>query len=266
MEFVVASAELARLIRLTPDVPLCPVEDYRWPLLLPGDDWAEKPVEELVRFALGQRPDVAENQAAVQAAVERLRAAKFRPFVPTLAVGYGYAGFGGGPIVVGKDKNGKDVALNTAIDRFGPRADLDAGLYWRVQNMGLGNHADVREQRAVTEQAALRRMQIEDRVAAQVVQGRELVVYNRERVQTAGSALFDARGELKGPVFENLRLSFETLKGGGDRRPREVLDAVRALNDLLEAYLQAATEYDRARLRLTTSLGLPPQALSQPGP
>jgi outer membrane protein TolC len=266
LEFLVASAELARLVRLPADVPLCPAEDYRWPLLVAGDDWAEKPIEELVRFALSTRPDIAENQAAVQAAVDRLKEAAFRPLLPTLAVSYGYGGFGGGPIIFSKDNKGKEFDSHAEIERFGPRADLDAGVYWRLQNMGVGNHAEVREQRAMKEQLALHRIQTQDRVAAQVVQGRETVLGNRERVQITGSSLFDAKGDLKGPVFENLRLSFETLKGGGDRRPREVLDAVRALNDLLESYVQAVTEYDRSRLRLTTALGLPPQLLVPAAP
>jgi len=38
-----------------------------------------------------------------------------------------------------------------------------------------------------------------------------------------------------------------------------VLDSIRGLNDVLEAYGQAVTDYERARFRLLIALGLPPQ-------
>ena len=77
-EFRVAMAELARLVRLDPTIPLWPVEDFRYPMELPGAGLAETPLEELVRVALNNRPELAENQALVRAAVERVRTARFR--------------------------------------------------------------------------------------------------------------------------------------------------------------------------------------------
>jgi len=40
-----------------------------------------------------------------------------------------------------------------------------------------------------------------------------------------------------------------------------VLDAIRGLNDTLESYGQALTDYERARFRLLIALGLPPQEI-----
>jgi hypothetical protein len=57
-----------------------------------------------------------------------------------------------------------------------------------------------------------------------------------------------------------MRLNFERIRGG-EGRPLEVLDSIRSLSDLLEAYLQAVTEFERARVRLVIVLGLPPLAL-----
>ena len=47
-------------------------------------------------------------------------AAAFRPLLPTLAVSYGYGDFGGGPIIFGKDKKGKDNPFNEFGSLFTP--------------------------------------------------------------------------------------------------------------------------------------------------
>src|ERR1019366_4950614 len=60
-EMRVAVAELARLLRLEPSAPLWPLEDFRVPLELPGA-WYDMPLEDLVRIALLNRPELAENQ------------------------------------------------------------------------------------------------------------------------------------------------------------------------------------------------------------
>src|SRR5260370_6094611 len=96
-ELVFASAELARLLRLDPAIPLWPVEDFRYPMPLPGQQYLQTPVEELVREALNNRPELAENQALVRAAVERVRTAKYRPCLPNLVLHYNWGDFGGSP-------------------------------------------------------------------------------------------------------------------------------------------------------------------------
>ena len=45
-----------------------------------------------------------------------------------------------------------------------------------------------------------------------------------------------------------------------------LIDSVRRLSDVLESYGQAVTEYERARFRLLIALGLPPEAILDPGP
>src|SRR5207245_7007570 len=89
-DWYLATAELARLLRLDPETPLEPVEDFRYPLTLPGEEWSYRPLDELVTIALMNRPELAENRAFVQAAVECVRAAKWRPFLPNLAVNYAW--------------------------------------------------------------------------------------------------------------------------------------------------------------------------------
>ena len=47
-------------------------------------------------------------------------------------------------------------------------------------------------------------------------------------------------------------------------RPLEVLDSIRSLSDLLDAYGQSCTDYERARFRLLVALGIPPAELTAP--
>lgn len=255
-EFLVASAELARLLRLDPATPLWPAEDFRSPVPLPGTEWLDRPVEDLVGFALNNRPELAENQALVRAALDRVKAAQYRPLLPNVSVGYSWGDFGGGPDPAPKGGFGP----SGRILHFNTRSDFDVSLVWRLQNMGLGNRAEVREQEALRQQAVLRGLQVQDRVVAQVVQTREQVLDWRRRLDVTRSALLDAEGRPAGPVFRSLRLNFERIRAA-EGRPLEVLDSIRGLNDLLEAYGQATTDYERARFRLLVVLGLPAQAI-----
>jgi outer membrane protein TolC len=269
-ELRVAVAELARLLRLDPTLPLWPLEDFRVPLELPepGED---QPEEALVRLALNNRPELAENQALVRAAVERVRTAQWRPWLPNLVLNYNWGDFGGGPdlnpaIVTPATKT--SPAKVTAQPGFGPsgqlhhvspRDDFDVTLLWRLQNLGLGNLAEIREQESLARQIRLHQIQLQDRVAAEVVQTLEQVKGWKERVAVTRSALFDSAGKPNGPVFEGIRLNFDRVREVQTARPLEVLDSIRGLNDLLDAYGQAVTDYERARFRLMIVVGLSPE-------
>jgi len=119
------------------------------------------------------------------------------------------------------------------------------------------------EQQALQREAVLRQLQVRDLVVTQVIQAYAQVQARRRRMEVTRSALFDADGAPKGPVFLSLRLNFERIRGVEKTRPLEVLDSIRGLNDSLEAYGQALSDYDRARFRLLVALGLP--ALPAPG-
>jgi outer membrane protein TolC len=257
-----AMAELSRLLHLDPTVILWPLEDFRVPLPIPGDDWAASDLPTLAQAALNNRPDMAEARALVGAALARVRAAQWRPLLPNLAVTYNWGGFGGGPEIIAT-KPTVIFGHSGSINDFGVRDDLNISVFWRLQNMGLGNKAEVREQKALHDQAVLHQLQAADRVVAQVVQAQEQVRRGRERLAITRYSLFDASGAPTGPVYRSLRLNFLRIKRG-EGRPLEVLDAVRSLSDLLDAYATDMTDYERARFRLLNALGMPPQALIDP--
>jgi outer membrane protein TolC len=260
----VAIAELARLLHQDPTVILWPLEDFRVALPVPGDGWFVVPLPELVAAALNNRPEIAENRALVEAAVARTRAAVWRPLLPTAAVSYSAGGFGGGPPIVGVNAKGSNIfGLSGQIANFGSRADFDAGLVWQLRNLGFGNLAEVRELRAARDRFAFRELQVTDAVVAQVVQAQEQVQRTRERLEISRAALFDEAGRPTGPVYRSLRLNFLRILGGGGL-PLEVLDSIRSLSDLLDAYSTAMTDFERARFRLLIALGLPAPGILDP--
>jgi outer membrane protein TolC len=274
-DFLVASAELARLLRIDPHTTLVPVEDFRVAMPLPADRWADYTDEQLLEVALASRPELAENRALVQLALDRVRQAKWRPWLPNLTVTYNWGDFGGAPdanppvIKPPTTKGGSPTVVTVPgfgsegdLRHFNTRTDLDLALFWRFQNMGFGDVAAVRANQALYRQAELRRLQVYEKVVTEVVQAQESVRGWRERLKILSRSLFDAKGNPTGPVFQSLRLNFERIRNVPGSRPLEVLDSIRGLNDLLDAYGQAATEYERARFRLMTALGVPSLGLN----
>ncbi|HEY1859354.1 MAG TPA: TolC family protein, partial [Gemmataceae bacterium] len=97
-----SSAELNRLLRLDPTTLVQPLEPAHLQVRLVDEG---QKVDDLIPIALTNRPELASKQALVQATLERLRAERLRPLIPsvllrgastpvtgTLAGGY----FGGG--------------------------------------------------------------------------------------------------------------------------------------------------------------------------
>jgi outer membrane protein TolC len=267
LDYQVASAELARLLRLDPEIYLWPVEDFRYPVPIPGEGWASQSLEELARVALTNRPELAENRALVEAALQRVRNAEWRPWLPNLVLNYSWGDFGGGPDLNPSVINPKTGAVVTQPG-FGPsgqirhmnnRDDFDISLIWKFQNMGFGNLAEVRQRQADYRRQDLRRLQVQDIVVTQVVQSYDLVWGWRRQLDISRAALFDDRGRADGPVFQSLRLSFDRIRNAPGSRALEVLDSIRSLSDLLDAYGQSMTDYERSEFRLLIALGLSPE-------
>src|SRR5438445_2318923 len=189
-----------------------------------------------------------------------------RPLLPNLVMNYSWGDFGGGPDlnppIVTTNAAGKTTVTSQAgfgpsgrIEHFSPRTDFDVSMVWRLQNMGLGNVAEIRQQQAAYRQQSLRQVQAQFQVMTQVVQAQELVQGWRQRLDITRAALFNPAGEPAGPVYLSLRYNFDRIRGA-EGRPLEVLDSIRGLNDLLDAYAGSVTDYERARFRLLIALGI----------
>src|SRR5439155_16733816 len=213
-------------------------------------------VDDLIGVALTNRPELAGQQAVIAATLQRLRQEKLRPLMPsillrggstnvtgTLAGGY----FGGG--------------VNDRVGNFGARSDWDIQILWELQNLGLGNHAKVREKQAEHQQALWELFRLQDRIAAEVVQAHAQVQESAVRVKDAETGLkFAAESVQKN--FAGLR---ETKLAGVDVlliRPQEAVAAVQALALANNEYYAAVADYDRAQFRLYRALGHPAQVIS----
>jgi outer membrane protein TolC len=250
----VASAELARVLRLDASVLVQPLEPPQLRVTLVALD---HPVDDLIPVALTNRPELAAQQALVQATLQRLRQERIRPLVPsillrgastgifgTLAGGY----FGGG--------------RNDNLNNFGARSDFDVQVLWELQNLGLGNRALVSQRRAENQLALLELFRTQDRVAAEVAQAYAQAQSAAVRAEEAESGVRDA--------LDSVDKNFEGLgqtKQAGNLillviRPQEAVAAVQALARAYSRYYGTVADYNRSQFRLYHALGQAAQLVS----
>ena len=245
----VASAELARLLRLTPSAVLEPAEPPSLPITL-IDPTAT--LDTLILIGLTNRPELAGHQAVVQATLARLKQEEIRPLVPSLAIRsvstnpsglLGYGAFGGGRAGTLRD--------------FAGRFDIDVQLFWEFQALGFGNRARVKERRAEYEMATLELFRTQDRIAAEVASAFARVRATAERVNAAEPALRDAV-ELVNRTVEGLG---QTRRVGDSLllvvRPQEAVAAVQAFGQAASDFFEAVADYNRAQFQLYRALGQP---------
>lgn len=248
-----ASAELLRVLYLDPTVVVEPLEPPHLQVsLFPLD----KPVEDLIATALTNRPELASQQALVQASLRQLTLEKMRPLIPglllrgwstpvagTLAAGY----FGGG--------------MNSSVGNFSFREDYDVELIWTLQNFGFGNRALIRQRAAENKVALTEFLRIQARVAAEVVQAYALAQTAANRVRETEEQLKEAQETVK----QNLVGVSQPRRAGNlvqlIVRPQEVVAAINALNQAYADYYSAVADSNRGQFQLYRALGQPAQAL-----
>jgi outer membrane protein TolC len=245
-ELEVASAELVRRVRLDPNIVVAPVEPPEAVLHLAPDGWA---LDDMIATALRTRPELSEARALVEATLVRLRQARLRPFIPSLALRYSAGGFGGG--------------VNSFFGSFNGRGDADVNLFWEIQNLGLADVAIARQRAADKRAAMLEQMKIQDRVAAEVVRAEKSRVAAARQLEQTRKAVPEA--------VSSLELNFKGILQGaglpGATRPIEVLQPIQALALARTEDLDAVLLYNRAQFRLVHALGYPPAlATSAPAP
>jgi outer membrane protein TolC len=250
-----ASAELTRLLRLAPSALVNPVEPPQLDVTLID---LGRPVDELIPIGLTSRPELASQQALVQATLARLRQERVRPLVPSvilrpattspsnlLAGGY----FGGG--------------LNSNLSNFDARSDFDMQLVWELQNLGFGNRALVNQRRGEHEVAILELFRTQDRVAAEVAQAYAQAKRAARRVRQAEAGVREAVESANKNVAG---VTQPRLAGGAIVlviRPQEAVAAVQALAQGYTDYFGAVADYNRAQFRLYRALGQPAQYVVQ---
>jgi outer membrane protein TolC len=252
----IAASELQRILRLDPAALIEPVEPPQLAVTVVSLD---TPVDELIPLALMNRPELAAQQALVEATLERLRQERLRPLVPSVLL-RGASTPVTGTLAGGLYGGGR----NDFMGNFGARSDFDIQVLWQFDNFGLSNRARINERRADNQLAILELFRIQDQVAADVVQAHELA-------RSAAGRMKDAENELRDAV-DSATKNFETLgqfkTAPGTKvnilivRPQEVVAAIQALAQAYTDYYGAIADYNRAQFQLYRALGHPAQMVT----
>jgi outer membrane protein TolC len=256
-DVLTASARLCELLGLDPSVRLHAVDGWVVPAPLVPDPI---PLPQLIAIALTQRPELGERQAAIQAALLRLREARVLPFSPNLIVGYSAGTFGGGSnlAAAGIEQPDGTILRQPRFDSFAGRDDFDVVLYWSLRNLGVGNVALVRLAQSHLRSDELRRVEVLDRVRAEVAAAYARTHARYAQIETAERAVRSAQD-----AFREDLIRTRNRQG----LPIEVLDSLRLLGQSRYAYLDAIVDYNRAQFELYVALGQPPaNCLARPIP
>jgi outer membrane protein TolC len=262
-QWALASSQLTQVLRLDPAATVVPLEppNLRVTLISPDES-----VDALIPVGLTNRPELASQQALVQAALVRIRQERMRPLVPSLILEGGPGAVGpGGYLMAGAFASGVHGAGNPTL----AREDVSVGLVWELQNLGFGNRALVRERRAEQQQLLTELFRIQDLVAAEIVRAHAQLRSATARVTKSEQGLEEARAAYTGSLSE-----LGQVKPKGDvavivRRAFEVVDAIRSLSRAYDAHFTSVSDYNRAQFRLYRALGYPAEVLAcerSPGP
>ncbi len=249
-EILVASANLCRLLNLDPSIRLRPTDAVVVPQPIVPDPI---PVRELIALGLLNRPEVAGQRAAIQAAFLSLDGAKILPFSPNTMIGFSGGAFGGGSNLV-----------RPIFGGLSGRTDLDVIVYWTIQNLGLGNVALIRLADARLKMANFQQVEILNRVRADVAEA-----YARSHARYAQIGVYEQAVRSGYLAFHE---DLERIQEVAANRPARVLP-IELLNsfDLLAnarvEYVDAIVDYNRSQFAMYVALGQPPaNSLAHPVP
>jgi outer membrane protein TolC len=231
----ITGAELARLLHLEADVELQPVDTNVAALSLID---AAKPLNELVAAALKSRPEIRQSQALINRAEQRLKQSKYGPLLPNIAMGVSTGRFGGG--------------TGGAFANMDDRTDLNALVFWRLNNFGLGEKERIKERRSILAQSKRSQEGLIDVIIAEVKQAYVEVASRQRQITIAEDAVKSAQSSFalnRSRIFERQGL------------PIEMLQAIQSLANARQYYVNTVTAFNQAQYRLHTSLG---QAASNP--
>jgi outer membrane protein TolC len=231
----IASARLAERLNLDPSAELRPLAGSLETVELINP---EIPVEELIRAAVTQRPDLAARQALVAQADYRVKQEKARPLLPTVWLSFSGGAFGGGSNLTA-----------TPLSAFAGRTDFDVRAYWTVLNLGAGNASLIKQRKAQVGQALADQGRILNQIRVEVATARAESLALRAQVENARLGLRTAED---GYRQDQTRLR-ETLA-----LPIEALDSLRLLSDAQVALIEAITRANRTQFALFVALGSPP--------
>jgi outer membrane protein TolC len=246
-----ASADLTRVLRLDPAGMVVPLEPPNLRVTLISPD---QPLDDLMPIGLTNRPELASQQALVQAALTRIRQERLRPLVPSVILegSPGPAG-PGSYLQAGVFASGAQAAGHPTAGR----EDVSVGLVWELQNLGLGNRAAVRERRAEERERLAELFRVQDVVAAEIARAYRQLRSAAARIAIAERGLEEARLTYDGSLAELGKVVRDGTVDIQVRRAFEVVDAVRSLGRAYDTYFTSIGDFNRAQFSLFRALGYP---------
>lgn len=228
----VASAELARILRLDPETTLFAIEERLMPF-----EFVDRTVSlaDHVQMGLGRRPEISAAQFGLDASSQRVRAEQFRPFLPHLTLGASAGGFGGG--------------RDNRLQELNGRSDFDVLAIWRLKNLGFGTQADVEQSESQYWVAHHSLQKLRDTVTAEVTQAFYAVEAKREQIELAETNVKEAAESLK----QN-KARIRGLQG----LPLETLQSVQAVALANANLVDAIVDFNQAQARMLRATGRSP--------
>lgn len=250
----VSSADLTQVLRLDPRAVCEPLEPDHLQITLIS---ANRPLDELMAIALGNRPELAALEAQVKAAQVRIRQEKMRPLLPSILL-TGWQTPGGMVPQASIFGTGRGSKFN----EFSFRDDISAQIAWQLDGFGLGNMALVKRRRAEESQAIARLMQTQDAIAAEITTA-------QAEVQSAAARVVQAERSLRSGWVTYQR-NFEGLgqtRRFGDvleliYRPQEVVYALKLLHVAFSEYFNTVADYNTAQFLFFHALGYPAREIA----
>ncbi len=249
-QVILVSDRLTELLSLPPTTRLRILDEKVIPAAVVPDPI---PLSELLALAALNRPELQERRSAIRQAFLSLDQARLLPFSPNVFLGLSYGGEGGGSNLVNENPAqpgaGPFAKNEPRFDNVKERMDLDAVVFWALENMAVGNRARIQAARSRLGIAQLQFLEQLNRVHAEVANA-----YARTHARFAQIA---AGEEALRHAMETFDADLRAVRGGAGR-PIELLESLRLLGRSRAAYLTAIVDYNQAQLELYVALGQPP--------
>jgi outer membrane protein TolC len=249
----VKSADLTQVLRLDPRAVVVPLEDDHLQVTLIDP---ARPLDDLIPVGLTNRPELASNQALVEAVAQRIRLEKGRMLLPSILIN----GFQTPDELIQAGIFG--IGPNNKLNQWTGRADLSYQLMWQLDAMGIGNLARIKEQRGEQSRAIIELFKVQDGVAGDVTRA-------QARVQSAAARVGQAERSLRASViaFNGNYDGLQQTTRFGDVlvlvfRPQEVVFALQRMKTGFDEYFSTVAEYNRAQFELFRALGYPAREIS----
>ncbi len=249
----VHSANLTQVLRLDPRAVVVPLEHDHLQITLIDP---ARTLDDLIPVGLTNRPELASNQAMVQAVAARIRAERGRMLLPSMLLN----GFQTPMELLQAGIFG--MGSNSSMNQWTGRMDVSVQPLWQYEGMGIGNLARIKEQRGLQSQAIIELFKTQDMVAADLTRAQARLQSATARVSQADRALRTAIITFNGN-FEGLR---HTTRFGGVlnlvNRPQEVVFALQLLKLAFDDYFKTVAEYNRAQFEMFHALGYPAREIA----